>query len=770
MLLPRIRTRSVLFASIALCAVPAFAAPGADSAYLTDAQSSHVEDATSSGIGEVNMIACIMHAMRPDALVNEPSYIALIDKDKCDSEKQSSTANSGASDGAQGAANYITATVNSSRESNTAPMITKAWLPIQEEGSNVLISVHISATESPSDTNPYGAFRLDYCGQLDGAGACIMNGYLEAANGGINYYDSNSGGSQDQTTAMRLSVTSTGGNGRLEMHGGGNGDATFAFAYDDTLFHRDIDGDDQCFSRDARDPATGFSVWRYGMYDANTGARITRNSGFPIEFTAQGTTYHGYLGYYGLSLPPQSQALLANDSVVTKVDYPTGGGEPTRTDYHVMKADGKLIKFTKRVTTLAHLDQIRFTTFVGMEANDFFAGATPNTQYELYWNEVSQDFIVSGQMQCDQNGCQTSTVAGDHHVNASFWSSRGGAQGWSQSLGGEVFIDLHAVSGTIDSTLVPVVYRSQDIVYPADLPASLYCLQNCPTRASLEAYFNSSDPNTPASPYAGATFNNFNPTATADVVHYGTNADTAVLTGGDLTTDGVTFTDENAFSQRPQYANGVMSGRLFINLEDALCDAVTGPSAGYCDWKVNSADVYYQWQTGPNNWNQFAAVKDDSGHFVQFEAPLQLSFHVPDEGAYGQYRNTNIVLQYGGFGNLWGVPGVCVSANTNAPVDCSTPDSRYVPSFVIPYDQTLGAATSTGDDHTVYLIKWLDREIRFARKTGGECNALSLPDNSVPLPSATSLKNPSSADSDVYIGIKPTVTDAPRVIQGDVKF
>ena len=217
-----IGTRGASLAVFVACATPAFAVPGSDSAYITDIQTSQVEDATSRGIGDVNMIACIMHAMRPDALVNEPSYVALIDKDKCDSQKRSSTANANASDGAQGAANYMTATVTSTRQSNTTPMIAKAWLDLDEGGGHVQVSVHISATEAPSDANPYGAFRLDYCGQLDGAGACLMRGFLEAASGQINYYDSNTG-DQVQTTAMNLAVTGSGGNGRLEIHGGGDG-------------------------------------------------------------------------------------------------------------------------------------------------------------------------------------------------------------------------------------------------------------------------------------------------------------------------------------------------------------------------------------------------------------------------------------------------------------------------------------------------------------------------------------------------------------------
>ena len=343
-------------------------------------------------------------------------------------------------------------------------------------------------------------------------------------------------------------------------------------------------------------------------------------------------------------------------------------------------------------------------------------------------------------------------------------------QGWSQSLGGEIFIDLHDVSGALDAAVVPVTYRSQDLVYPGDpsLPATLYCLQNCPTQATLQAYFTSADPNVPASPYLTSTYNNFNPTAVGSQVQYDVHADTAMVSGGDGSNANVSYTDAAAYSQRPQFANGVNSGRLFANLADSSCQDFGG-NAAYCDWKVNDTDVYYQWQTGPNNWNQFTAVKNGAGELVPFDPPLQLSYHVPDSPAFGAYAHTNIVLQYGGYGDLWGIPGTCVSANTNEAVDCSTPDSRYVPAFVIPFDQTLGLAHSTDEANTPYLVKWLDREIRFARKTAGECDSLTLP-LTVDLPTTDRVKNPTDPDSDIYIGVKPVVTDAPRVIHGEIKF
>jgi hypothetical protein len=223
--------------------------------------------------------------------------------------------------------------------------------------------------------------------------------------------------------------------------------------------------------------------------------------------------------------------------------------------------------------------------------------------------------------------------------------------------------------------------------------------------------------------------------------------------------------DNETLNNNPQYRNGLRTGKLFANLSDAECDIGSGT---YCDWRINSLDVYYQWETGPNPYNQFAAVKDSSGAFVNLDPPLQVNFQVPQGAAYGQDAGQNIVLQYGGFGELWGLPGICVSPQTNQEVPCDGGEVRYVPSFVIPYDSTVGKVTNNG---TTYLVKWLQREIRFARKNLAVCDGagLAVPSGMV-LPTAADLKNPSDPASDIYIGVRPTVTDAPRVIHGEVKY
>ncbi len=723
----------------------ALAAPPSTSAYATDVQHSHVEDATSQGIGQVNMITCIMHSLRPDALVNQGDYIALVDENAC-SPNKSSSGNSGGGDASQ-ASSYTTTVVNSSRTSNTDPMRVKVWLNEENEGEASTVFVNLNVTAAPSNGNPYGQFRLDFCGK-GASGPCMMNGMLQGADGGLDYYQIEGGDHGSQTTALRLtSVGTTTGSGKLSMVRTENSVSAatdFLFSYDTDHFLRG----DQCFSRDASDAATGFSVWRYGVYDATSGDRIERNSGFPINFTNGGQTYHGFISYWGLNMP--ASAGLANGDTVQKVEY-SNNSDPTTTNYTVTLAGGKLTQYTKKSTTLHGIDKVQLTAFVG-DVTGFYSGATPNTQYMMYWDEEQAKFVVIGSMNCSMNGCSSQTLDTPQVVDPTFWATYG-LQGWSQSLGGELYVDLKNLSGSINSANVDVTYRQQDIVYPDQLPANLYCVYNCPTDASLDGYLNNNSGN---SPYDDNTFNNWSPSSS--YVTY-----TADINAGVLTTNGnaVVVSDASALQQHPEYMNGVRSGRLVTDPSVLSCN-----SNQYCDYKANDQDVYYIWETGANTWNQFAGIKDDNG-FVLFDAPLQLNYTVPNDAVrYGQYAGKSLVLQYGGFGNLWGIPGSCVSSVNNLPVSCDQENSRYVPDFVIPHDETTG--TVSDGSHT-YLVKWLDREIRFARKDLSACSALTLPGN-VTLPDESVLKDPSDPNADIYIGTKPEVTGEPRVIQGDVKY
>jgi hypothetical protein len=757
--------KKLAFAVCATAPVCVFAAPADTSAYATDPQYSYVEDATSKGIGQVNMITCFMSAMRPDALVNQGNYIALVDQTKCDPESRSSASNSGG-DSTQ-ASNYLTATVNSTRASNTDPMIARIWLNDEvDDGNKAVIFVRTAATTAPSASNAYGIFRMDFCGRPEDPQnpgqllpGCMLQGYMQGSADGLSYFETEGDGQHGKTVALQLNAVGDSGSGKLHMIDNDNGSqniADFAFAYNHDYFLRGS----ECFSRDAND--ADFSVWRYGLYDAVSGERVTRNSGFPIEYVSSSQTYHGYLGYFGLSLPQEAMTAMAADSnpVVQKVDY-SQGHDPIKTTYAVVQAAGKLTKYTKHSRKLNAFDKIKFQVFVG-DVTGFFNGATPFTQYEMYWDDSNGVFKATAQMACGNNGCESQDLDSEKTVNAAFFINQGGVQGFSPAMGGELFIDLHGVSGAVQSGSIDVVYRSQDIVYPSDMPSQLFCLSNCPTSSSIAGYFapGSSD----QSPFT--LFNNWNVTPSGNIVAYSTG--NALLR--DAGNNVVTFTDASTLQLFPQYQSGIRSGRLFVSSDLANVQCDNQAPGNYCDYKVNALDTYYVWETGPNNWNQFAAVKDTNGDYLHFDAPLQVNYTVPNDASkYGQYAGKAIVLQYGGFGDLWGIPGQCVSHSTNQVVSCGNdPDARFVPAFIIRTGEQVTSGQNT------YLVKWLEREIRFARKDTNlqptACAGLTLPSNNITLPTAAVLKNPSDSGSDIYIGAKPTVTDAPRVIQGEVKY
>ena len=171
--------KPLLLALAAALPVMVCAAPADTSAYRTDTQSSHDEDATSQGIAQVNMITCFMSAMRPDALVNKGNYIALLDTNKCDPNARSDSGNSGSNNAGSSAPSYMSSVVDSTRDSNNDPMRVKTWIDMSEKDMPVTIFLNTSATEAPSAGNPYGVFRLDYCGRANmvgGPAGCMMNG------------------------------------------------------------------------------------------------------------------------------------------------------------------------------------------------------------------------------------------------------------------------------------------------------------------------------------------------------------------------------------------------------------------------------------------------------------------------------------------------------------------------------------------------------------------------------------------------------------------
>ena len=122
------------------------------------------------------------------------------------------------------------------------------------------------------------------------------------------------------------------------------------------------------------------------------------------------------------------------------------------------------------------------------------------------------------------------------------------------------------------------------------------------------------------------------------------------------------------------------------------------------------------------------------------------------------YDNASFYLEYGGHGDLWGIPSFCVSAKTGDKTSCARDGStRWVPEFII---KKASLVTQVKDGSTQYLVKPLQVEQTMKKASSASvCTAAGLSFGSVSLPD-------SEPYSDPDIGERPTVSGPPAVVAG----
>jgi hypothetical protein len=215
-------------------------------------------------------------------------------------------------------------------------------------------------------------------------------------------------------------------------------------------------------------------------------------------------------------------------------------------------------------------------------------------------------------------------------------------------------------------------------------------------------------------------------------------------------------------SSNSNYSGGVRSERLF---DIAFTSCTINSVPGVCE--PSNPTTYYTWETGTNQWNQSMwLTKTSDNSVVALDPPVNIPYTVPNDATtYGAWANKTIQLQFNGFGNLYGTPGYCVSPITNNPVDCGTSaNARYVSLFSLPDGATMTMGT------TPLIVKALDAELRLKDLGSGTttpaCNGLTLTPLTPPTGGTHDMTNTGDA---YYIGVKPTVTASPKVIDGIVQ-
>ena len=651
-----------------------------------------------------------------------------------------------------------------------------------------LIFAHIVISEGTSATNPYGIFTMNFAGYpLDSSGQMIgypntpnFRGTLRAVRSVPSdptskvllqfAQDENrqDGWCGTMTSARSITLDKVAGAGHVKDVRTGtlnlsnpecNGTTEFGIAYNDTdFFRKDISAGTPsvCLSRTTFDE----SSWNYGLYDAN-GARLNRNSGFPISFTQGGIQHQGWIGYWGLW--SDGTVTLNSGDTVNKVDY--NNGAQTLAQFTVFKSGGKLKKHTKKLLTLNDIENIP------LGYNEYSGGT--NTNYQVVWDGTNFNKTSYMPQNCSNNCYWTDITPQPIDLTQLQW---GNLNFWSQSLGGQAQVQLVncstpicGMNGCVTSCSLPaptaqsVIFYAENIIYPTDagIPATLACYDNCPnasTAAGVDLNVNNgyvygmmSGPTSTETDY---TFD-----STTMTLMLGSNP--AVLT---------------TTNQMQQW--GITSGALFepvsanLALLDCNWDGDNNPltSPQICGWKAWSAlDSFYTWETGPNSWNQFIAIKDSNG-FVKFDPPMQVKY-IGLGGANGNL-GTTYMLDYSGFGQLNGIPGKCVNMDNGSDADCSqsanSQSIRWVPQFIIPPTTTVTATDPADNSSTTCYVKPLQVEQRMkADTTAGACSFAPTDFSAYTLPSITDpgmWNDPATAN-----GAEPNVTAAPAVIGGVVQ-
>lgn len=722
----------------------------ANSDYNNDDTTTYVEERSAEAFDIINEILCSFAQTGYTSMMNLGDYKAQIDLSQCSSSNDSASGAGQSSQNQSSGSNqpdYETWTVNSARADAASPHIVKLWIHEQSNGTEPekLIEAKLTITEAVSATNPYGLFTLNFLSHPASGGNAntsqeMFKGFLKTeldsttgqvllkfiVDGG---FDTDGNSVNDMTFVQRVTLnraadgsTGTGSISDYSTGSFGTTSESYNIAFNLSNFRRvDASNTEVCLSRTTFDE----TAWRYGLYDS-AGARVTRNSGFPVKYTSGGTDYYGWIGYWGLWFP--NNVTPGNGDTLNKLTYSSTG--TTETPYTLFKSSGKLIRHTRKTATLGEIKSIP------LQWHD----QGTNTEYQVEWNGTN--FVKTASLNQSTWLWQNISPQTTLDLTALDWTE---LNFWSNALGGSVQVKLGSCSydnGTQKfscsaSDATSLIYYLEDMVYPTEtIPATLACFESCPDPANLTAanpFFDTSayqfqnlQPSDPSLQYAAYTFDSTNMV---------------------LKSSGTSVVQSAANSA---YSWGIRSGPLFeltsANLSALACDYNSNQT---CAWQARSnLTTFYSWETGLNDWNKFTALTS-GGTYLTFDPPLPVKYTHTWSGG----TTSTFYLEYGGFGELWGIPGKCVDQDTGADTACG-PSTRWIPEFSI----AEGANMINGVNNTTeYIVKPLEKEQRMSSVAASNCSGLSL--SSYTLPVITDFTDPD-------LEAEPAVSGAPAVIGG----
>ncbi len=750
--------------------------------YTTDKQHAHVWHPALEPVESVNNILCFIGQLKADEMLNQGDYVALIDKDRCDKGSGGQSSSGDQSSGADQATSFVTAIANASRANNTSPMIVNMWVPEMtmgdEDGNTAMIKAHIIVTEAPTSSNPYGQFHISF-GMFNDEAVAIDQGELVSSvnadgKSQITLIDSMTEvldeiegiDSVTVTFKQRASIVAEGDGSQgvavtqqtitgledidlpEEMDNQFNSYG-YAITYNSDhvkiskgdSFANLTEGSSQtCLNRNDFNEA----VWRYNLYDKNSGERVELNSGFPFRYETNRDSGvfdgRGHVGYWGVWA--ERNATLENGQTIKKESF--GDHSANGEEYTVVTAPGKLVKQTVTALAVTELDGIDFNYY------DNSLGETDYNQWVVNYVSDGSDgagfYKIAGMTYGGENSPPQQTAI-ETPIKLTLSDDFDALHMWSQQLGGAVTWHNGAENITyFAEEFVDGDETGLEELFAGGLPtATLFCYDNCP-KGTLEL----SDLSSYDSPFDSPLRNAMGGAVTPIQYTFsrtGDNAFTLVKTSGDepiVLATGITSEQ----LQQTMHSWGLRSGNM-----------VTTPLEDPRDiYNLPENSVVYRWETGLEAWNHMTILKQGDTA-ITFDKPLELRYVHTEENdrssnsmVASRFAGQTFLLNYGGPGQLWGIPSRAVGAEGE---NISGEHFRYYPAFNLADGVLLGA-------NNQYVVKAIDIEQKMVRDLGA-CKSLNF-DGLIEPPTAV------SSSYDVSIGDVPDVADeAPAVIDGIVQ-
>ena len=747
-------TKNILAALIATGSTYAIADfESADTDYSKAPQNYHVWNEALKPVDLVNNILCFTGQLKANEFINKGPYLALADEAAC-FEEENSGSESTQSSGASNTPSYTKIIVNATRASVDDPLIVKVWIPAMgtgDEQQSIKFKSYI--TKGASKDNPFGSFTFNYnfyesIESTDAMGGGEIKTIDIPGKIGFTFYEQEPGEqnrtskkgasvvmSSDRTTGVAFTFNhqQDGQQEQGDYYG-------LAFDAENVLTQKaetyellpfnsknSSTGTEACLSRTDFDE----SVWRYNLFNSTTGEAVKLNSGTSFRYDSDSDTVldsYGHIGYWGL-WAEHPETLIDGATIVAEnpEDHNQQG-----TNYTVSKAPGRLIKNTVEQLGISNIQGVQFNFFHpdAMQSNfqswivEYLTTAQNNVSSDGFYKVAGNSNGDNGPLLKVLEVPIAITLGPTEILNMN-----------SEQLGGPVKYK----SGDDFITFAKQEFINGSETAEGQLLASgnvtLYCVDRCPVGTLTSQHLVDW-----SSPYSDQ-IQSLEDARVFTFSTSGTNSLTLIRqSNGEPIRYANGLTAEGLSQSNSPYSWGIRSGSLVT--ADVLA-TLSNPLDIYNPEKVN---VFYEWETGLNSFNQMVTLKDSNGTIQTFDKPIQFTYTHTDANDRSGDAGTNdgkvTLLNYGGNGQLGGIPGA------------QDGDGRHVAAF------TIADGTLMGPENN-YVIK--AQEIEGTMKpTPGACSSLELSAPPALVPNATTTN---ASD----IGEMPLVTGAPKVIAGVVQ-